>query len=67
MENVTGPELRPWTCGSAFEFYPLTETTCFMKKRDIRVAFSVDQAGKGQGLVVRERGAVVADATASVL
>jgi hypothetical protein len=38
-----------------------------MKKRDIRVAFSVDQAGKGQGLVVRERGAVVADATASVL
>lgn len=36
-----------------------------MKERDIKVAFAVDQAGKGQGLVVRERGDIVAEATAS--
>lgn len=51
--------------GSTFELLPLSETTFFMKSRDIKVAFSVDAAGKGQGLVVREHGAVVAEAAAS--
>jgi hypothetical protein len=36
-----------------------------MQKRDIKVEFSVDQDGKGQGLVARERGAVVAEAVMS--
>lgn len=51
--------------GAVFELLPLSDTTFFMQKRDIQVAFSVDQDGKGQGLVVRERGAVVAEASAS--
>lgn len=50
--------------GSTFELLPLSDTTFFMKSRDIKVAFSVDQAGKGRGLVVRERGAIVAEASA---
>ena len=49
--------------GSTFELLPLSDTTFFMKTRDIKVAFSVDKAGKGRGLVVRERGAVVAEAS----
>jgi hypothetical protein len=48
--------------GAVFELLPMSETTFFMQKRDIKVAFSVDKDGKGQGLVVRERGAVVAEA-----
>jgi hypothetical protein len=58
-----GDHLLATAGGSNFELYPLNETTYFMKKRDIKVAFSVDQAGKPQGLVVREHGAVVAEAT----
>lgn len=48
--------------GATFELLPLSDTTFFMKTRDIKVAFSVDTAGKGKGLVVREHGAVVAEA-----
>lgn len=51
--------------GSTFELLPLSSTTFFMKPRAITVAFSVDQAGKGTSLVVRERGAIVAEAAAS--
>lgn len=48
--------------GSTFELLPLSDTTFFMKARDIKVAFAVNAAGKGKGLVVRERGAIVAEA-----
>lgn len=48
--------------GATFELLPLSNTTFFMKTRDIKVAFSVDAAGKGHGLVVREHGAIVAEA-----
>jgi hypothetical protein len=43
----------------------MSETSFFMKKREIQVTFSVDQTGKGQGLVLRERGNIVAEAAAS--
>ena len=49
--------------GSSFELYPTTANNFAMKTRPITVSFSVDAAGKGQGLVVRESGAVVAEAT----
>jgi hypothetical protein len=49
--------------GATFELLPLSDTTFFMKTRDIKVAFSVDTAGKRRGLVVRERGAIVAEAS----
>lgn len=51
--------------GSTFELLPQSATTFFMKTRAITVAFAVDQAGKGKSLVVRERGAIVAEAAAS--
>jgi ketosteroid isomerase-like protein len=51
--------------GSTFELLPMSENTFFMKSRDIKVAFSVDKEGKGQGLVVREHDAIVAEATAN--
>jgi hypothetical protein len=65
--NVTtaGNHLMVAAGGSTFELLPLSETTFFMKNRDIKVAFSLDQAGKGKGLVVREHGAIVAEAGAS--
>jgi ketosteroid isomerase-like protein len=50
--------------GAIFELLPLSDTSFFMKTRDIKVAFSVNQAGKGDGLVVREHGAIVAEASA---
>jgi hypothetical protein len=49
--------------GSTFELYPTGAYDFAMKERDIQVRFTVDGAGKGQGLVVRERGAIVAEAT----
>lgn len=49
--------------GAMFELLPLSETKFFMKKRAIEVEFALDQAGKGKHLVVRERGAIVAEAT----
>lgn len=48
--------------GATFELLPLSDTTFFMTSRDIKVAFSVDASGQGKGLVVRERGAIVAEA-----
>jgi hypothetical protein len=53
--------------GTMVEMLPSSATTFFMQKRDIKVEFSVDQDGKGQRLVARERGAVVAEATVSSL
>jgi hypothetical protein len=51
--------------GSTFDLYPTAPNNFAMKERAITVAFTVDGAGKGQGLVVRERGAVVAEAGAT--
>jgi hypothetical protein len=34
-----------------------------VKGRDLTVVFSIDAAGKSQGLVVREHGAIVAEAS----
>ncbi|MDB5934684.1 MAG: hypothetical protein JWQ01_2028 [Massilia sp.] len=63
--KTAGNHLMVAAGGSSFELLPLSETTFFMNNRDIKVAFSVDPAGKGQGLVVRERGAIVAEAAAT--
>lgn len=49
--------------GAKFELLPLSNTGFFLQTRDITVAFSLDAAGKGQGMVVREHGAIVAEAT----
>ena len=49
--------------GTMFELLPLSDTTFFVEARDLSVVFSTDAAGKGQGLVVREHGAVVAEAS----
>lgn len=49
--------------GSSFELYPTTVNNFAMKTRPITVSFSVDAAGKGQGIVVRENGSVVVEAT----
>ena len=62
--KTAGNRLMVAAGGNTFELLPLSDTTFFMQNRDIKVAFSVDQAGKGQGLVVRERGAIVAEASA---
>ena len=51
--------------GSNFALYPTGANTFAMKERDIKVNFTVDAKGKGQTLVVRERGAIVAEATAT--
>ncbi|MDQ2819678.1 MAG: nuclear transport factor 2 family protein [Pseudomonadota bacterium] len=51
--------------GSTFELYPTSVNNFAMKTRPITVSFTVDAAGKGQGLVVREGGKVVAEATRS--
>jgi hypothetical protein len=51
--------------GSTFELYPTSGYQFAMKARPITVSFTVDAAGKGQGLVVRESGAIVAEATLS--
>lgn len=51
--------------GSTFELYPTGANNFAMKERAIEVRFSVDASGKGQGLVVRERGGIVAEATRS--
>ncbi|MEO7577468.1 MAG: nuclear transport factor 2 family protein [Massilia sp.] len=59
----SGNHLLALAGGAKFDLYPTGENNFAMKGRDIRVAFSVNAAGKGQGLVVRERGSVVAEAT----
>ena len=51
--------------GSTFELYPTGDHTFAMKERAIEVGFTVDASGKGQGLVVRERGGIVAEASRS--
>jgi hypothetical protein len=51
--------------GSTFELYPTGANKFAMKERAIEVSFTVDASGKGQGLVVRERGGIVAAATRS--
>lgn len=63
--QAAGNHLMVLAGGSTFELYPTSANNFAMKERDIKVAFAVDPAGKGQGLVVRERGAIVAEATAS--
>lgn len=60
-----GNHLMVTAGGSTFELYPTSENNFAMKSRDIKVSFTVDATGKGQGLVVKERGTVVAEATAS--
>jgi hypothetical protein len=60
-----GNRLMVTAGGSTFELYPTSENNFAMKERDIKVAFTVDGAGKGQALVVRERGAIVAEAVAA--
>ena len=55
-----------WKLARAFSYAhaPVWSENAFaMKERDIQVRFTLDGAGKGQGLVVRERGAIVAEAT----
>lgn len=51
--------------GKLFRLYPSGKNTFFLKERPITAAFSQDATGKGTGLVVRENGNVVAEATAS--
>jgi len=60
-----GNRLMVQAGGSTFELYPTGANNFAMKERDIKVSFTVDAKGKGQSLVVRERGAVVAEATVS--
>jgi hypothetical protein len=48
-----------------FELYPSAHNEFFLKERPITVTFSAPEAGKPQRLTVRERGAVVAEASAS--
>ncbi|WLI89556.1 nuclear transport factor 2 family protein [Massilia sp. R2A-15] len=50
--------------GALFKLYPSSKNTFFLKERPITAAFSQDASGKGTGLVVRENGSVVAEATA---
>lgn len=49
--------------GSTFELYPTSDNNFAMKERDIKVNFTVDPTGHGQTLTVRERGAIVAEAS----
>ena len=51
--------------GKLFKLYPSGNNTFFLKERPITAAFSQDATGKGTGLVVRENGSVVAEATAT--
>jgi len=60
-----GNHLMVTAGGSVFELYPTGQNNFAMKSREIKVSFTVDANGKGQGLVVKERGAVVAEASAS--
>ncbi|MDQ2987917.1 MAG: nuclear transport factor 2 family protein [Pseudomonadota bacterium] len=64
--KAAGNHLMVEAGGRTFELYPTSVNNFAMKERDIKVAFAVDAAGKGQGLVVRERGAIVAEASAPV-
>ena len=50
---------------STFALYPTGANNFAMTERAIEVRFTVDANGKGRGLVVRERGAIVAEAAAS--
>lgn len=49
--------------GTTFVLFPSSPDTFFLKERPIVVSFSQVGAGKEQGLTVRERGAIVAEAT----
>lgn len=49
--------------GKQFRLYPSGKNTFFLKERPITAAFSQDASGKGTGMVVRENGNVVAEAT----
>ena len=60
-----GQHLMVQAGGGTFELYPTSPNNFAMKERDIKVSFTVDSAGKGRGLVVRERGAIVEEATIS--
>lgn len=48
-----------------FELYPSAPNEFFLKDRPITISFSQPETGEGQRLTVRERGAVVAQASAS--
>lgn len=48
--------------GRTFTLYPTDGNNFFIKDREITVEFSRVDGGKGQRLIVRERGAIVADA-----
>lgn len=51
--------------GALFQLYPSSKNTFFLKDRPVTAAFSQDATGKGTGMVVRENGNVVAEATAT--
>lgn len=63
--KAAGNRLMVLAGGSTFELYPTSDNNFAMKERDIKVSFTVDGAGRGQALVVRERGAIVAEASAA--
>lgn len=63
--TVKGNHLMVLASGGTFDLFPTSANQFAMKERAITVVFTVDAAGRGQGLVVSERGAVVAEAVAS--
>lgn len=63
--TVKGNHLIVLAGGGTFDLLPTSPNHFAMKERAITVVFTVDAAGRGQGLVVSERGAVVAEAVAS--
>lgn len=58
----SGNRLMVAAAGSTYELLPQTATQFFMTQRRITVTFTLDQAGKGQAMVVRDKGAIVAEA-----
>ena len=63
--KVVGNHLIVEAGGGVFELYPTSENSFAMNERDMKVAFSVNAAGKGQGLIAREHGVVAVEATAT--
>jgi hypothetical protein len=63
--TAQGQHLIVLAGGATFELFPTSPHNFAMKERAITVAFTVDASGRGQALVVRERGAVVAQAVAA--
>jgi hypothetical protein len=57
LTAVVGPQ--------KFELYPSAPNEFFLKERPITISFSEPEAGKAKRLTVRERGAVVAEASAA--